>query len=83
MNRYDFFIEYNGRSISSQDYTKSFDEVMSNNFDKAISKFSSRHKIKLVSYDVLDDSSYRAFFEKKAFMKKPVEYIFHVQITAV
>lgn len=83
MEKYEFFLEHKGRSMSSQDDQTAFDEVTSNSIDKAISKFSSRNKFKLISYDELDDGSYRVFVDKKAFLKKPVEHIFHIRKTTL
>lgn len=83
LNKYEFFLEDNGKHMSSQNYKAASDEIVSNSIDKAINKFCSQNKFKLISYDVLDDGSYRVFVDKKVFLKAPVQHIFLIQNSAL
>lgn len=66
MKEYDFYLEYDRRTIP-QDYRVPTDTIVEITVENAAKKFAKREKLKYIDYDTLlnDNNAYRAFFQNK------------------
>ncbi|WEG13502.1 hypothetical protein PU629_03800 [Pullulanibacillus sp. KACC 23026] len=80
MVNYVFFLEYDGRRHYEAGPNARVETIKAGTTEKAFKKFANKKKLKLESYDLLADNSYRLFFYKKPLFKKPIEIVYRATL---
>lgn len=81
LDRYHFYLEFDGKRTHAKAYDAPVEQIMATDIHQAIERFCRRKHLECVQYEALSDEAYRAYMVKKAFLKPPVEQVYYIEVS--
>jgi len=79
LDKYHFYLEFDGKRTVSKAYEVPIDDIMAMNVKQAIDRFCKRKHLECLQFEELTGKTYRAYLVKKAFLKAPVEQVYFIK----